>query len=158
VARADSPVHPIAPTGDIRRDVELTRALLRGRSVLTVRKTCLDPDLYGLAGAGARVVAFGGKLNEVAPALLNGEAEMTILDVPDALIALEKWHGRLKILGPITDRQLMAAAFPADAPRLREAYATFLAKAQLDGSYLRLVRRYYPAAAGHFPSFFSAMR
>lgn len=158
VARASSPVKPIVPTGDIQKDVARTRALLAGRTVLTVKKTCLDPDLYDLGAAGAKVVAFGGKLNEVAPALLNGEAEMTILDVPDALVALEKWHGSLKILGPITDRQIMATAFPPESPRLREAYAAFITRAQQDGSYLKLVRKYYPTAAGHFPAFFASMR
>ena len=33
---------------------------------------------------------------------INGEAETTILDVPDALIALEKWPGKIKIIGPIS--------------------------------------------------------
>ncbi len=158
VARASVAVHPIAPTGDVGKDVAATRALLRGHSVLAVRKTCLDPDLLDLGATGARVVAFGGKLDGLAPALLDGEAELAVLDVPAALTALEKWHGRLKVLGPITDRQLMGAAFAPDAPRLREAYAAFLARSQLDGSYLRLVHRYYPAAADHFPSFFAAMR
>lgn len=158
VARAGSPVKPIVPSGDIQKDVALTRALLAGRTVLTVKQTCLDPDLYDLAASGARIVAFGGKLNEVAPALLNGDAELTILDVPDALVALEKWPGSLKILGPITDKQTMATAFPPDAPRLREAYDAFLGRAQKDGSYLKLVRKYYPTAAGHFPAFFASMR
>jgi len=158
VARADSRVRPIEPTGDIHKDIERTRALMRSRTVLTVEKTCLDAGLYNLAADGARVVVFNGKLNEVAPALLNNEAEMTILDVPDALIALEKWHGKLKILGPISGNQVMGAAFARNAPKLLEAYGAFLAQAQRDGSYLRLVRKYYPAAAGYFPEFFKGMR
>ena len=158
VTRASSPIKPIVPTGDIQKDVALTRALLAGRTVLTVKQTCLDPDLYDLASSGAKVVAFQGKLNEVAPAVLNGEADLTILDVPDALIALEKWGGSLKVLGPITDRQTMAAGFPLDAPRLREAYDAFIARAQQDGTYLKLVRKYYPTVAGNFPAFFAAMR
>ena len=158
VARADSRVRPIEPTGDIHKDIERTRALMRSRTVLTVEKTCLDAGLYNLAADGARVVVFNGKLNEVAPALLNNEAEMTILDVPDALIALEKWHGKLKILGPISGNQVMGVAFARNVPKLLEAYGAFLAQAQRDGSYLRLVRKYYPAAAGYFPEFFKGMR
>jgi ABC-type amino acid transport substrate-binding protein len=158
VARADSKVRPIEPTGDIRKDIELTRALMKGRTVLTLEKTCLDASLYNLSAAGAKAVSFKGKLNELAPALLNGEAEMTILDVPDALIALEKWHSRIKILGPISDKQQMGVAFPKSEPKLLAAFGAFLAKAQHDGSYLKLVKKYYPAAAGYFPEFFKGMQ
>ena len=158
VARADSKVRPIAPTEDIHKDIELTRALMKNRRVLTLEKTCLDDSLYDLPAAGAKVVVFKGKLNELAPALMNGEAEMTILDVPDALVALEKWHSRIKILGPISDKQQMGVAFPKNEPKLLAAFAAFLAKAQRDGSYLKLVRKYYPAATGYFPEFFKGMR
>lgn len=158
VARADSKVRPIVPTGDIHKDIELTRALMKNHTVLTLAKTCLDPSLYNLAKAGAKVVEFSGKLNELAPALLNGEAEMTILDVPDALIALEKWHSGIKILGPISDRQQMGVAFPKNAPMLLAAFNEFLDKRQHDGSYLKLLKKYYPAAVGYFPEFFKGMR
>jgi ABC-type amino acid transport substrate-binding protein len=93
----------------------------------------------------------------VGSALLNNEAEMTILDVPDALVALEKWHSKVKILGPISEEQRMGAGFPKDAAKLREAYNTFIARAQQDGSYLRLVKKYYPTAAAYFPEFFKGM-
>jgi ABC-type amino acid transport substrate-binding protein len=158
VARADSKVRPIEPTGDIRKDIELARALMKNRTVLTLAKTCLDASLYNLAATGAKVVAFKGKLNELAPALLNAEAEMTILDVPDALIALEKWHSRIKILGPISDKQQMAVAFPKNQPKLLAAFNAFLAKAEHDGSYLKLVKKYYPAVVGYFPEFFTGMK
>jgi len=48
-----------------------------------------------------------GKLNEIAAAMLNKEAEMTILNVPDALVALDKWKGKIKIIGPVSDKQGM---------------------------------------------------
>lgn len=44
VARADSKVRPIAPTGDIHKDIELARALMKNRTVLTLDKTCLEGD------------------------------------------------------------------------------------------------------------------
>jgi len=154
IARADAKVRPIKPTGDI----DLTRALLRDRSLLTLEKTCLDPALYHLDDTGTRVINFKGKLNEVAPALLNGDADLTILDVPDALVALVKWKGKLKILGPITGKQQMGAAFPKDAPKLLAAYNTFLAKVQHDGTYLGLVKKYYPTASRFFPDFFKSMK
>jgi len=158
IARADSKVRPIKPTGSIDKDIAATRALLRDHTVLTLEKTCLDPALYQFEDTGTLVTAFKGKLNEIAPALLNGDAELTILDVPDALVAMEKWRGKLKILGPITGKQLMGAGFPMDSPQLLEAYNAFLKQVQHDGTYLRLVKKYYPTAARFFPDFFKPMK
>lgn len=158
IARAESEVRPIKPTGSIEQDIALTRALMKDRSVLSLEKTCLDPALYKLADSGAKVVCFQGKLNEVAPALLKGEADLTILDVPDALIALEKWKGKLKILGPITSKQEMGAGFPKDAPKLLAAFNRFLAQTRRDGTYLRLQRKYYPTAPRFFPDFFKDLK
>lgn len=158
VARTDSPIRPIKPTKNIEKDITLTKALMKGHSVLTLEKTCLDPALYNLAATGATIVCFKGKLNEIAPAMLNNEAEMTILDVPDALVALEKWKGKIKILGPVSDRQQMAAAFSKESPKLLEAYNTFIKKAQSDGTYLKLIKKYYPGAPRYFPEFFKGMK
>ena len=158
IARADSKVRPIKPTGSIDKDIALTRALLREHSLLTLEKTCLDPALYQLDDTGTRVIGFKGKLNEIAPALLNGDADLTILDVPDALVAMVKWKGKLKILGPITGKQQMGAGFPKDSPRLLAAYNEFLHKVQHDGTYLALVKKYYPTAARFFPDFFKDMK
>jgi len=158
IARADSPVSPIRPSGDINRDIENTRSLMKDRSVMALEKTCLDPSLYDFKAAGADVVLFQGKLNELAPAVINNEAEMTILDVPDALIALEKWPGMVKIIGPVSGKQVMAAAFPPDAPRLLEEYNRFLDKIRKDGSYLKIVKKYYPSAMFYFPDFFAGLQ
>jgi len=158
IARADSKVRPIKPTGNIEKDIEKTRALMKDRSVLSLEKTCLDPALYKLSDTGANVICFKGKLNEIAPALLNKDAEMTILDVPDALVALEKWHGKMKILGPISGKQQMGAAFPKDSPELLAAYNSFIKKAQSDGTYLQIVKKYYPTAPRFFPDFFKGMK
>ena len=158
IARADSSVRPIKPTGSLQKDIALTKAMMRGRTVLTMSKTCLDPELYDLAATGADIICRIGNLNEMAPALLNKESELTILDVPDALIALEKWKGRLKIIGPISEKQLMAAAFPKESPKLLQAYNAFLRKVQHDGSYLALLKKYYPTATSYFPEFFRGMK
>ena len=154
LARADSKVKPIRPSKNIHKDIEMTRALINGRSVLSLEKTCLDPVLYNLSATGANVISFSGQLNELAPAVLNNDAEMTILDVPDALIAMEKWPGKLKIIGPISEKQLMGAGFPKDAPQLLAAYNAFLKKTKKDGVYLKLIQKYYPSAKSFFPDFF----
>lgn len=154
VARADSPMAPIKPSGRIEDDIQTTRALIKGKKVLALPKTCLDPALYRLSDTGATVVIFEGKLNELAPALVNHEAELTILDVPDALIALEKWAGKIKIVGPISGKQEMGVGFPKGSPQLREAFDTFFKQLKADGTYDRLVKKYYPTAPYYFPEFF----
>jgi ABC-type amino acid transport substrate-binding protein len=155
VALAESKVRPIKPTGAVDRDISRTKALMKGKSVLTLEKTCLDPSLYKLSEAGAKVICFKGKLNELAPALLNKEAEMTILDFPDALIALEKWPGRFKVIGPVSHKQLMGVAFSKDAVKLRKAFNQFLERSRKDGSYLKIVKKYYPSSVRYFPEFFT---
>ncbi|MGD0584230.1 MAG: transporter substrate-binding domain-containing protein [Oryzomonas sp.] len=155
VALAGSKVRPIKPTGAVDQDIARTKALMKGRSVLTLEKTCLDPSLYKLSESGANVICFKGKLNELAPALLKKEAEMTILDFPDALIALEKWPGRFKVIGPISHKQLMGVAFSKDAVGLCRAFNQFLGKSRKDGSYLKIVKKYYPSSVRYFPEFFT---
>ena len=158
IARADSKIRPIEPSHNIEKDIAATKALINGHSVLALEKTCLDPTLYNLGATGAKVILAKGQLNEMAPALLKGDAEMTILDVPDALIALQKWPGKLKIIGPISNKQQMGAAFTKDTPQLQDAYNQFIAKVRKDGSYMKLVNKYYPTAHSYFPEFFKGMK
>jgi ABC-type amino acid transport substrate-binding protein len=154
IARADSKMKPIKPSQNIDHDVATVRRMIRGKKVLALPKTCLDPALYKLSDTGADIGLFAGKLNELAPALVNNEAELTILDVPDALIALEKWPGKIKIIGPISRKQQMGVGFPKDAPKLRETFDRFLAGLRADGTYDRIVRKYYPTIYAFFPEFF----
>lgn len=158
IARADSNVRPIKPTGDIKKDIEMTRALMKSKGVMAVEKTCLDPALYNLTATGADIIIFKGKLNELAPAVINNDAEMTIMDVPDALVALSKWPGKIKIIGPISDKQVMATAFAKDAPKLQDAYNRFLLKIQKDGTYMRILNKYYPSVTLYFPAFFKGIK
>lgn len=154
IARADSNIRPIKPTGDIQKDILITKTLMKGISVLTLENTCLDPALYKLSETGAHVINSKGKLNEIAPALLNKMGELTILDVPDALVALEKWPGKFKIIGPVSDKQLMGVGFPRSSNQLREAFNAFLDKSRKDGSYMKIVKKYYPSVHLYFPEFF----
>jgi ABC-type amino acid transport substrate-binding protein len=119
---------------------------LSGKNLLALEKTCLDPKQNKLAETEANVISFNGNLNELAPALINNDAKLTILDVPDALIALEKWPGKLKIIGPISNKQVMGAAFNKESPKLQAAFNTFIKKAMRDGTYIKIVNKYYPSA------------
>jgi ABC-type amino acid transport substrate-binding protein len=154
IARADSSLKPIKPSDRINKDIAAVKALLRGRKVLGKLDTCLDPRLYGLEKVGVNVTCFEGNLNDLAPAVIKGEAEATLLDVPEALIALEKWPGKIKVIGPISPRQEMGCAFAKTSPQLREAFDRFFDRIKRDGTYLALVRRYYPSAPHHSPEFF----
>ncbi len=154
VVRADSPLRPIQPTGDVNKDIDAVKALLNGQTILGKPDTCLDPSLYGLDEAGAKTIFFPGDLNELAPAVINGDAPATILDVPDSLVALEKWPGQIKVVGPLSGRQEMGCAFSKDSPRLRDAFNEFFAQCVKDGTYRRLVEKYYPSFFVYYPDFF----
>ncbi len=154
LARSDSPIAPIVPSGAIAGDVRQVKSLLPNRLLLGKRHTCLDPFLYGLDRIGVRIKWFQGHLNELAPAVINGEAEVTLLDVPDALIALNKWPGKIKVIGPVSPPQVMGSAFAKDSPALREAFNRYFRKCVADGSYEHLVSKYYPTIFHYFGDFF----
>lgn len=157
IARAASALTPIAPSGRLDQDISLTKAQLDGNSVLALSNTCLDPGLYALEQTGAeiRLAPKERKLNEMIPALLNGDAETTLLDVPDALVALGRWPGEIKVLGPISAEQRMAVAFRPDSPALRAAFNAYFGELKSSGRYQQLVEKYYPAVFDYFPEFFA---
>jgi len=157
VARADSSFIPIKGSKDLPKDILETKALIGKNSLLVMERTCLDPANYALKGVGIDLKSYtkNTNLNEMVPALLNKEAELTLLDVPDAILDLKKWAGKIKVIGPISEHQDLAAAFPKDAPELRKAFDEYLAKARADGSYDKLVDKYYPGIRRYFPEFFA---
>lgn len=156
VARADSPIKPIEPSGDIETDIDRVKRLLSGRSVLAMKGTCLDPELYNLdqAGTQIRLYTASQNLNDIAPAVIEGVAEATLLDVPDALVALQKWPGDIKIIGPISSRQLMGVAFAKSSPDLLRVFNEFFRNCWTDGTYDRLVHKYYPSVYLYMGNFF----
>ncbi|MBF0184309.1 MAG: transporter substrate-binding domain-containing protein [Magnetococcales bacterium] len=157
IARADSSLAPIKGSRNLNQDIQDTKALLSGKSLLVMEKTCLDPGLYGLKDKGLdlRKYTKNTNLNEMVPALLNNDAELSLLDVADALLDLQKWTGKIKVVGPISEIQEMAAAFPKDAPELRQAFNEYLAKIRADGTYDAIVKKYYPGIKSYFPEFFA---
>jgi ABC-type amino acid transport substrate-binding protein len=155
IARAESRVRPITPSKTVQQEIRAVKSLLDGRTVLGVANTCLDPALYQLEETKARLVVKNARLDEIAPMVIHGDAELALLDVADAMIALQKWPGKVKVIGPISERQHMGVAFPKDAPRLREAFEAFLAEAKRDGTYQRLIQTYFPEAPVYFPDFFA---
>jgi ABC-type amino acid transport substrate-binding protein len=157
VAPAESNLQPIEGSADLAEDIAKTRKAIGSRSVLVMERTCLDPANYGLVNVGIDLKAYNksANLNEMVPAMLNEEAELTLLDVPDAILDLRKWAGRIKVLGPISGRQMLATAFPKDAPALRDEFNAYLNDIKASGVYDRLVDKYYPGIRRFFPEFFA---
>lgn len=155
LARADSDLRPIAPTGNISGDIQAVKSRLAGRTVLGLEDSCLDPDLYGLSETGADIQRFppDRDLNEMIPAVIARMAEATLMDVPVALIALETWPGEIKVVGPISRPQAMACAFDKSAPELRRRFNQFFSSLRARGEYRRLVEKYYPSVFTYFPNF-----
>lgn len=156
IARAESNLQPIKPSGSVASDITAVKNSLDGHSVLALKNTCLDPALYRMSETRAAIRLPDKKiqLNEMVPAILSHEAEATLLDVPDALIALEKWPGQLKVIGPISDSQVMGAAFRKDSPKLLQAFNRYLQKIRRDGSYNKMVKKYYPTVFIYYTDFF----
>lgn len=159
VAPSDSPVKPITPTGNLGEDIRLTRQLIGSHSLLVMERTCLDPANYDLKGAGIDLKSYtkSANLNEIVPAMLNGDAELALLDVPDAILDLKKWAGHIKVIGPISEEQTLATAFPLDSPRLRDEFNRYLRALKASGAYQELVDRHYPGIKRFFPDFFEAV-
>ena len=156
IARADSDLSPVPDTGSLAKDITQTKALIGKQSVLAMEKTCLDPANYGLKNTGydIRLYTRSSNINEMVPALLNKEADLSLLDVPDLMLDMPKWPGKFKVIGPISEDQILAAAFPKDSPHLRDAFNEYLRKIKADGTYDKLVDKYYPAIRQYFPDFF----
>jgi len=160
VAPAGAPQQPLRGSQSLAKDIQDTKAMIGSKSLLVMEKTCLDPAGYGLKGVGLdlRPYTKNTNINEMVPAMLNGTAEYTLLDVADVILDLQKWAGHIKVLGPISAEQEMAAAFPPDAPQLRDAFNAYLRQARADGTYMKLVRKYYPGIESYFPDFFAGLK
>ncbi len=160
IARADSSTRPIQGSDELNRDIQETKNMIDGKSLLVMEKTCLDPANYGLKQGGIELHAYtkSTNINEMVPALLKLDADLSLLDVPDLVLDMQKWAGKIKVIGPISDQQVLAAAFPKDAPALRDAYNDYLWKVKADGTYAHLVTKYYPGIQRYFPDFFAKMK
>lgn len=156
LARADSPVQPIKPSGDLQTDIRETKKKLSLGKTYVMDNSCLDPRLYDIEGKGYPLHRFtkSTNLNDIVPAVVKGESEMSLLDVPDLIVAMEKWNGQIKVIGPISEQQLMGAGFRKTSPALREAFNAFLDELKKDGTYMSLVKKYYRAAPRYHPEFF----
>ncbi len=160
MARKDSPIKPIEPSGDLKIDIQRVKKLLAGRSVLTMNGTCLDQNLYDLAATKAdiRYHTASQELNDIPPAVINGAAEATLVDIPTALVALQQWPDDIKIIGPISEYQFMGVATAKSSPELLAAFNVFFMKFKASGGYDRLVQKYYPSVYLYLGDFFKVKK
>ncbi|MEH6452091.1 MAG: transporter substrate-binding domain-containing protein [Psychromonas sp.] len=153
-ARADSAMQPITPSGSTKKDIINVKAQLKGHSVLTVEQTCLDGGLYDLQATNAHVIA-SDKYHNLIPAILDNNAESTLMDVADGLAILDKWAGEIKVIGPISEVQSMGVVFSKKSPKLRAAFNKYLRRIRDNGIYAQLVKKYYPNVFYFYPEYFS---
>lgn len=155
IARGDSSLVPIIPSGDISNDIKMVRNELSGVMVLGLAGSCLEPSLYHIKETGAKVEYFPADrdLAEMIPAVIAKQADTTLMDVPVALIALDTWPGQIKVVGPLSEEQSMATAFSKDSPKLKQAFDKFFSEFKMNGGYRMLVEKYYPSVFAYYPSF-----
>ena len=155
IARADSKLRPIKPTNNEDNDIKAVKIqLVKGVTIAGKKRTTLDGKLYNIEQYGAKIVYFNGMLSELIPYILNNNADATLYDANDALIALVKWPGKIKIIGPVSKRQELAVAFTKDAEELKKRFNSYLKKIKQNGIYYKLVKKYYPLVFKYFPDFF----
>lgn len=155
VARATAGIEPIQPSGDADRDVQMVKARLREMSVLCVPGTCLDGRQYRLDQAGAKLVDYQGKVSDIVAVVVQGQAQALLQDAPDAMVSLHKWPGQLKVIGPVSSVQQMAAAFAPSSQGLRREFNRFLKQIKGSGRYRQMAQSYYPTVVKYFPEFFA---
>jgi len=157
IARSDAILTPIKPTGDIEKDILRVKKKLMGVSVLGLEGSCLAPELYGIDQTGANVQFFpvDQDLEGMIPSVIAKIADTTLMDVPVALVALAKWPGQIKVIGPLSDPQSMACAFSKDSPKLKQAFDSFFNAFKKNDKYKELVDTYYPTVFTYYPDFLS---
>ncbi|NDV22718.1 transporter substrate-binding domain-containing protein [Desulfovibrio sp. JC022] len=154
VARGGSSLRPIKPSGNVDQDIRTVKSMLKGKRVMGKQGTCLAPGLYGIDSRISTIINFPGSLNDIAPAVIKGEADVALLDVPDSLVALNKWPGKIKVIGPISPPQTMGAGFRKDSPELLKAFNEFYSELRQNGEYNKLIMKYYPAVFSYYKDFF----
>lgn len=156
-ARTDSTLQPIQPSGSMLADIEQVKSQLNGHQVLARRESSIDPDLYNLEKTGAEIILQnqGQKLEDIILSLLDGSAESTLMDVIDGLAALDRWAGRIKAIGPISEQQRIAVLFPKSSPKLLAAFNLYLQQIRANGTYHNIVKKYYPEIFNFYPAYFT---
>ena len=154
VACFDGPLKSVKKTLDVDQDIKNVIRQLNGITILGKTGTCIDKDLYDMDGVDVEFVNFPGNLNELIPAIIRRKASATLLDLPDAIIALTKWPGRIRIIGPVSREQVMGVGFTLNAAKFKGKFDQYLHKIKSNGTYYKLVMKYFPLIIQYYPDFF----
>ncbi|UZP68167.1 transporter substrate-binding domain-containing protein [Desulfovibrio mangrovi] len=158
LAKAESPLSPIAPTATIDEDIRQVLKQIGGKAILGIKNTSIDPHMYGIQHTGARIRYSSSVFSLHITTLMNEDVDAILVDVPNALAALNTWPGKLKVIGPVSKEQHMAAAFAPESVELLEEFNIFLQNCMADGSYDVLINKYYPDAARYFDTYFDNLK
>jgi ABC-type amino acid transport substrate-binding protein len=156
ISKESSIPDPIKPSASFSKEIKQTKLAMKDMKILVKRGTSLDPAQYGLDNQGLDFIYFDGSVDEIAPAILSGYADAGFVDVADALIALTRWPDKLKVIGPVSEKQEIAVGFPKQAQELRGKFNKFLALIRKDGRYMQLVEKYYPFIIDYYPEYFKS--
>jgi len=151
IARCGCPVASIPPTGDISRDIAAMKKVICGMQILGIPNTCLDPTLYGIPAAD---IAYkpGLQLNDLPPALVKREFDIALQDVPNAIEALQKYPGKISVVGAVSEPQAMAFGMSKDNPELLRSFNAFLDDLRKSGRLRQLILHYFPLIGHYFPT------
>lgn len=156
IAKQDSLLKPITPSNFIQDDIKNVKLMLKNQTVLAVPNTCLDASLYNIDNKQTKILAHpkNKKIIEMVPSILESNSTLSLLDVPDALIALEKWSGEIKVIGPISENQFMGVGFRKESNELLNEFNKYFLKIKNDGTYYKMVKKYYPSIFYYYRNFF----
>lgn len=157
VAKSNSDIKPIIPSNSLENDIVKVKNSIKDKKLLTRPNTCLDASLYNINKNNTKILIHPKEKSiiEMVPALINNQAEVTLLDVPDALIAIEKWSGEIKIIGPVSQNQEMGVGFRKESKELLLEFNKYFQMIKKDGTYNKMVRKYYPAVFDYYQDFFN---
>ena len=154
VAKSNSELTPITPSGNEDVDIALTVSKLKGKTVHGVSKTSLDyrnfPYLQE-AGATPVNIQYTSTTSTFLYALQRNI--LFLSESPNVMVGLRQWPYRFKVIGPISRSMRMAAAFAPESVELREEFNKFFIEQWESGEYRKLVEHYYPGASTFLSSF-----
>ncbi len=153
IASAESKMQPVKAS-TFENEFAQTVSQFKDQRIACIKGTSLDLLEYGIEEQGFKIISFDGSVDDIAPAIVQGKADAGLVDIADALIALHRWPGKLKIIGPINETQELAVAFRKNSPKLLARFNEFLKNKQEDGTYIELVNKYYPFIIDYYPEFF----
>lgn len=156
LAKPEANIKPIQPTGNVKKDIDMTLARTAGKTVYGIKDICLDVSLFPkLLKTASAAVNIPLQTLPQPISFLKSRYTIFLMESPDALMALGLWPYSFKIIGPIAKQQNMGVAFAPDSLELRNEFNRFYNALWKSGEYQKLVTNYYPNSFYYFKNFFT---